>query len=315
MEFTRVLQYQFPLLRGYDVRAAQQALAALAVAPPCGPADGVFGAQTKTTVRAFQTGWNAHATAAAARVPTDGRIDQATWTALFDAARTAGATAPHATGAAGTLPADIAKDVPLTRAQMGRLKAWMTQNFKDQIDPVIAGTPVDFDLVCAIAAKESAIYWIEFIDRMKPADLLPLCVFDASGDFPGTQRSAFPMNAAALRQAPGYGDAITDMLIAESNKMRHVLRGFGPATYLYKGYGLFQYDLQNIVDDRPFFEQKLWYTFDHCIDRMMREMREKLNRNDNDLTAAVVAYNGSGVRAQRYAESVMILRDWSSAVA
>jgi hypothetical protein len=316
MEFTRPLQFQFPLMRGDDVLAVQQALATLNVTPPCGNADGVYGSQTSATVQAFQKNWNVHVPAGAQPLDIDGKVGASTWAALFNAAGDAGAVAPHVMAATATIPPDIAKEIPLTKTEVGHLKHWMLANFKSHIDQAITGTPIDFDLVCAIAAKESAIYWINFINRITPADILSLCVFDATGDAPGTenQRSAFPVNAAALRHDARYGDAVTDMLIAESNKMRRVLRGFGPASYLYKGYGIFQYDLQNIVDDYPFFDNKLWYTFDNCIARLMKELREKLQIHQGLVMNAVRAYNGSGDRADKYVRSVMILREWCAAI-
>ena len=59
MEYTRLLSYQFPLTRGEDVRAVQQALIALQIKPPCGSADGVFGFATAATVKSFQGQYNA----------------------------------------------------------------------------------------------------------------------------------------------------------------------------------------------------------------------------------------------------------------
>ncbi len=104
------------------------------------------------------------------------------------------------------------------------------------------------------------------------------------------------------------------MLIAEANQMRRVLHGWSAAQYLYKGYGIFQYDLQNITSDEPFFREKLWYTFDHCIDRLMREIKTKLQANANNLEKAVRAYNGSGPRADIYVRDVMLIRQWCATI-
>lgn len=305
MEFTKPLQLRTPLIRGPRVRAAQLALQALKIVPPCGAADGVFGPLTRATVEAFQASFNASKPSATTPLAVSGIIDRQTWDALFTSSPPAGATSPILTAG---IPASLAADIPITQAQTVRLKQWMTANFKPQIDATIA-PPVDFDLVCAIAAKESAIYWIGFIDRIEPADLLPLCVFDASGDYPGTSRTARPQNAAALRADPQYG-SLTDMLIAASNETRRVLHGWGPAPYLYKGYGLFQYDLQNLWADPAFFVNKLWGDFAACLQRFNSEMNEKLRITHGNLHDAVRAYNGSGDTAEHYADSVMILRDW-----
>ena len=195
----------------------------------------------------------------------------------------------------------------------------MHQNFGPQIAAALAVEPVTLltlDHVCAIAAKESAIYWIGFVDRLKAQDILPLCVFDASGDFPGTSRGAFPPNAAAMRADPDCADLV-DPLIAAANTSRRILHGWGSAQFLYKGYGLFQYDLQNVrrnVTERAFFAEQKWGSFDECVSRLMSEMREKLRATDGNLDRAIVAYNGSGLGAERYGASVEVLRERCAAV-
>lgn len=314
MEFTRDLKFGLPLLRGDDVRLVQQALERRGVVPPCGAIDGVFGKQTGAAVAAFQSGWNTAKTTDSPLLDVTGKVDAATWAVLLQRPEALNSS-PIVLTSAGGIPGDLAKDVPLTRTQVGRLKKWMETHFKAEIEAAIADTPmITLDLVCAIAAKESAIYWIGHIDRLAPDVILRLCVFDASGDVPGTARKAFPVNAEAFRRDPRYGE-LTDELIAAGNEMRRVLRGFGPAAYLYKGYGIFQYDLQNIEQDEGFFRGRLWSEFGACIGRFKTEMREKLRVRDGNLEQAVRAYNGSGPRAERYERSVMLMRDWCSAVA
>lgn len=92
------------------------------------------------------------------------------------------------------------------------------------------------------------------------------------------------------------------MLIEEADISR-VLCGFRPQRQGYKGYGLFQYNLQHVIRDRAFFKEKRWYDFDHCMDRAMRVLRSKYART-GDLWSAVRAYNGSGSAAMRYAINV-----------
>ena len=84
MQFTRPLRFQLPLMRGHDVRAVQQALTTLGIIPPCGTPDGVFGQQTRTSVLAFQAGWNARP----GHVPalnTEGVVDASTFAELVAA--------------------------------------------------------------------------------------------------------------------------------------------------------------------------------------------------------------------------------------
>ena len=317
MERTRDLRYQFPLVRGEDVRAVQQALIAARATPPCGVADGLYGDATSRSVSGFQAG---------AGLDPSGIVDAATWAALFRAAGTAAsvplrganealpppASAPVAApppAPAGPAPTS-ATPPPLSRVQAGRVKAWLMGNFTTQITSAIAGTPIDDNMVCAIACKETAPMWLGWTDKLSPADLLARCVFDASGDAEGTSRSAFPQNTAEFRAR--YPD-LADMLIEEANRSR-VLRNLGRAAWVYKGYGIFQYDLQHITTDEAFFRQRQWGDFDACIERLMREMRRTLGVSGGDLRGAVRRYNGSGARAEEYADHVMLMRFWLASV-
>jgi len=131
--------------------------------------------------------------------------------------------------------------LPITKQQGGKAVTWMKTNFRTEIALAIKGTPFTVDHICAIACQETAYFWLNFIDKKSVADVLARCVLDASGDYPGTERSAFPKNTHAFTAK--YGDAFANMLIAEANATRK-WRGFGPAAWVYKGYGLFQFDLQ-----------------------------------------------------------------------
>lgn len=314
MQFTREVAFRFPLCRGEDVRAIQQALTILQNEPPCGTVDGIFGGATKQAVAEYQRRNHLEAT---------GVVDAATWASLFAAAagrqkdvpeKSASAlvkaalagTAPVAALAAGPAPADL----PVSQAQALRTRDWLLRNFATPIEQAVQGTPLDADLVAAIACKETANVWLHWIDRLSPGEVLARCVFDGSGDVPGTSRSAFPRNAAEFRAVAG--DALTDALIDEANETRK-LRGFGPQRWLYKGYGLFQYDLQHFKTDPDFFRNRQWGDFAACMDRFMREMRTKLADAHGDLPDAVRRYNGSGPKAEQYREHVMFMLGWLKA--
>ena len=305
MRFTRTLSYRLPLLCGQDVRAVQQALTTLRLQPACGDADGVFGEATALSVSAF-----------CGNAPPQARtalVDARVWELLMTAAADAGATASNIISSvstdarAGRLPA---ARPPLRAEQAAAVKRWFRQHYAPQIDAAIAGVAgLDSDLVCAIAAKESAVYWVGKIGQLAPAAILGYCVFDASGDFPGTHRDAFPRNQAVLRADPVHG-AVTDMLIGEANKSRAALRGYKPAHYLYKGYGIFQNDQQNIRVDADFFSKRLWYDIGECLARFVAEMGSKLQAAGGDVRSAVRLYNGEGVRAEQYAADVLQLWAW-----
>jgi hypothetical protein len=177
----------------------------------------------------------------------------------------------------------------------------MKSNFGTAIQTAVNGTPFSLDLICGIACQETAYFWISFLDSLSTADILQRCVLDASGDFPGTQRSAFPKNTTAFQKR--YGDEFTQLLIDEANKTRE-LRGFGPKDWVYKGYGIYQYDLQAVTDDEAFFRERKWYDFAQCLDRVMKELKEKY-KTQKDIWKAIKAYNGSGDAATRYANNVI----------
>ncbi len=191
-------------------------------------------------------------------------------------------------------------DLPMTRDQSHQFAQWIKSNYGPQINDVLAGSPFTLDIACAIACQETGIYLRPFT-KMLPADeALARCVFDASGDADGTSRGAFPQNTAVFRTA--YGDDLTNLLIAEANQTR-ALRGLGAAQWVYKGYGVFQYDLQNIKTDEVFFREKRWGRFDECLTRLLALLMRKYAAT-NDVMLAIRAYNGSGQRADNYLANV-----------
>lgn len=197
--------------------------------------------------------------------------------------------------------------LPISKDDTIKATSWIKYYFAAEIEQALHDTAYDINLVCAIFLQETAYKVIHWIDNYDANTILSRCVFDASGDFPGTHRSAFPKNAGEFHD--NYGDYLTDMLISEANKMRAMPQpdepnGYHPSHFLYKGYGLFQYDLQNILKDEIFFRNKLWYSFYECLRRLISELNEKAKKH-NDLFSIVKAYNGSGVNAEVYSKNVM----------
>jgi hypothetical protein len=200
-------------------------------------------------------------------------------------------------------------DLPISKKNAQKVARWLKSHYGDAIKAAVT-PPFTLDVMCGIVCQESAIYWVKFIDQLTPDEILAFCVFDASGDAPNAPRKAFPKNTAAFKAK--YGDAFTNMLIAEANKMR-ARRGLQPKQWVYKGYGIFQYDLQKVDHDEAFFRQKEWYDFDKCLDRAVRELNEKFAAK-KDLWKAVKAYNGSGPKATQYANNVKIFTGYCSEV-
>lgn len=180
---------------------------------------------------------------------------------------------------------------------------WMMSNFGGPLADAVRSTPFSAPLLCAIACREAGAYWLPLTPHKPPAEVLGLCVYDASGDVAGAPRSVFPVNTAEFRLA--YGQQFTDLLIEETNKAR-AARGLSPAAMVYKGYGIFQYDLQFVRSDRAFFESRQWYSFAECVSRAVRELKRGYAAT-HDIQQAVRAYNGSGPRAEQYARDVMRL--------
>ncbi|HRH61095.1 MAG TPA: hypothetical protein PL045_11025 [Chitinophagaceae bacterium] len=206
--------------------------------------------------------------------------------------------------------------LPITQQQAMKAAHWLKTNFSASIEQALHENPLlslngfTIDTICGIACQETAYFWLNFIDKKSPAEILGRCVLDASGDFPNTQRSAFPKNTAAFQKK--YGDEFTNMLINEANLTR-ALRGFGPKNWVYKGYGLFQYDLQYVVSNESFFREKKWYSFDECIKNVMRELTTKWNIHKN-MWKTIKGYNGSGENASRYANNVVQFTAYSATV-
>ena len=213
-------------------------------------------------------------------------------------------------------PSLIPHDMPLSKSQCIVCSNWMKDNFEEKIIASVKNTPFDETLVYAIACQETAQKWQLWVNVADAATIIERCVFDASGDFPDTTRGAFPKNKNEF--IPEYGNVLAQMLVDEGNKMRAMPQpgfphGYGSAAFLYKGYGIFQYDLQNIKTDKSFFADKLWYSIDECLARLIKELNTKWNAHTSDMYNTVKAYNGSGTRAEQYAQRVSQFYTWIKA--
>lgn len=201
--------------------------------------------------------------------------------------------------------------LPLSKAQAIRCAQWMMDHFGDKIRAAVAGKPYEAKHITAIVCQETAYKWLKWTENLTPAQIVERCVFDASGDFPGTSRGAFPKTTAAFLAR--YGQGFTDLLIEEANKTRR-LQGWDDKPWVYKGYGIFQYDLQHVTTDQAFFENRGWYSFGACLERCCRELDRKLAATGDDLWKAIKAYNGSGPAAAQYQANVRAFTDYCATV-
>jgi hypothetical protein len=209
-----------------------------------------------------------------------------------------------ATTTTGAAPVHL--NLPLTQSECLTCASWLDAQFGDKIGAAVQGSPFEKALIYAIACQETAIEWVSWLHRLSPPDILARCVFDASGDVNGT-RMAFPKNTPAF--IAKYGQPLANMLMAEANATR-ALHGWSAKPWVYAGYGLFQYDIQNILTDPDFFEKKLWYDINACVSKVMLELNDKWKAHPGDLFNTVKAYNGSGQRADNYAGNVFQFLAW-----
>ena len=196
-------------------------------------------------------------------------------------------------------------DLPISLAQAKRVTQWLKRNYGPKIEAVCKDTPFPPHIICALTCQETAYFWLKMSDKLTADEVLARCVLDASGETSSDPRSAFPRNTDAFREK--FGDGFADMLIEEANITRKI-RGMGEKEWVYKGYGIFQYDLQAVTDDKEFFEGKQWYDIDQCLARVMLELKHKWART-HDLWRSVKAYNGSGSRADQYMRNVQKFAD------
>lgn len=225
--------------------------------------------------------------------------------AVIDGEPVDGAPAIAMAGAAvavnSALALAVPASLPISEAAARTCAAWLMQNYRAELIAAVQGKPYGVQHLAAIVCQETAYKWIPWIATQSPATILARAVYDASGDYPGTTRGAFPKTTSEFRQR--FGAAFANMLIDEANQTR-ALQGWKPAKWVYKGYGLFQYDLQHVLADQSFFEQKQWYNFNICVRKCTAELDRKLVQTHGDLWKAIRAYNGTGAKAQQYMENV-----------
>ena len=201
--------------------------------------------------------------------------------------------------------------LPISKSSAIKCARWLVGNFGARLAAAANGKPYRVKHLCAIVCQETAYKWVPWIDTLPVQTIVERAVYDASGDYPGTSRSAFPINTDAFRKR--FGNAATAMLIEEANLTRR-LQGYQDKDWVYKGYGLFQYDLQAILRDPAFFEDRQWYDFDRCLQKVVDELDLKLIEQNGDLWEAVRSYNGSGARARQYAANVKLFTQYCAEV-
>ena len=157
---------------------------------------------------------------------------------------------------------------------------WFKEQFAGDIIPALAGTPLSFDLICAIAFQESGELWGAMRSRLPRAEILRLSVGDTL-DAPN--RSAFPKNRDALLAAPngqqmfGLAHRLLVEMGAATGIEAYQNLGENPAKFVH-GYGIFQYDLQFFRREPEFFLEQRWRNIGACVEKLMKELTNALDR-------------------------------------
>lgn len=185
---------------------------------------------------------------------------------------------------------------------------WLLSHFGEVFKAKAVGTPCSVSMLCAIACQESAYAWFRkaFLARHSVSEVLRLMVLDNS-----SPRSAYPRDSATFLQDRNFKD-ISAGLVAASDASR-VERGITKAGTILFGYGLFQYDLQNILTDPAFWRDRdpvtgavgLWGDISASVDRAIGEFGRKYRVAGGDIRETVRAYNGTGAAAEAYATIVI----------
>jgi len=187
---------------------------------------------------------------------------------------------------------------------------WFKEQFHQDIEPALAGTPFDLDMIVAIACQETGEVWpILRRTSMSRADILALCVGDTLDSDRG--RSAFPKTKADLVAKPN-GQAMFDVARKALVDMAvHIKSYQGAASRPNKfchGFGLFQRDLQFFLVDPDYFLQrryeKLDETLKHCLGELTKAVKKlghqgKPSLSDFEFATVAIAYNTGGFKPER----------------
>ncbi|MFT8718745.1 hypothetical protein [Acetobacter sp.] len=191
---------------------------------------------------------------------------------------------------------------------VGPASLWLMETWGDVFRKRLLNTPFSSALLCAFACQESGyMWWTPLRKQYRPADLLRLLVLDNV-----TPRNAFPRDTQTFLKDVRYGEIAQD-LIAASDTSREVRRIKKTGNLLF-GYGLFQYDLQNIVDDPDFWFKSMpgrggdvrgmWGDIGTSTDRFLKVLTKKYSVSGGDMDLAIARYNGGGSNAREYARIV-----------
>jgi len=187
---------------------------------------------------------------------------------------------------------------------------WLKQQFGDDFQQAVSGTPYSAALLSAVAVQETFEVWSKLFQTTMPTgDILALCVGDT---FDAPNRSAFPRTKQDLIAAPNgqqmfdIARAALEAIGAHNDSYRKVAQA-NPNKFCH-AFGIFQYDLQHFQHDPDFFLQRQWVRFAPCLQRVIQELdaakaraygANKAALTDREKVYVAIAYNAGHVDLSR----------------
>jgi hypothetical protein len=182
---------------------------------------------------------------------------------------------------------------------------WFKEQFHAEIEPKVAGTVFDLDMLTAIACQETGEIWP--VLRQEPglsvAQIVAFCVGDTFD-----RKSTFPRNKRDLISAP-HGQEMFDIARKALVDMAVHIRSYqgaarNPAKFV-KGFGIWQFDLQffkggDPESDPQFFLDKKYEQVAGTLDKAVTELRvalkntpfaNKSSLSDFEMACVAIAYN------------------------
>ncbi len=188
---------------------------------------------------------------------------------------------------------------------------WFKQEFHQEIEESLVGTPFGLDLLTALACQETGLIWPILRKKSLPRErLLELCVGDTLDEDRG--RRAFPRTRAALVAKPN-GDAMFAIARQALVDLAQFVPGYKGAAQnpnkFCHGFGIFQYDLQFFLEDPDYFLQKRYADFGACLQKALGELTAALKRipalqgktslSDLESASVAIAYNTGRFRPNK----------------
>ena len=178
---------------------------------------------------------------------------------------------------------------------------WFKQNFQNDIQQAVAGTPFTLDFLVAIACQETGEVWPVVRKKLPVDQVVALCVGDTLD-----RKSIFPKNKADLLSKPN-GQAMFDVArqaLVDMAQQIHAYAGAAanPSKFCH-GFGVFQYDIQFFLNDPDYFLQKTYAQFSGTLAKAMSELKTSATRihlagkttlADLEMCAIGIAYNTGG---------------------